>query len=462
MNTEIAESSPQTFVVWSDEIEGRLDFDFYKPEYFELEKRVRGQGARELGEYILSLAGGATPEKANNSLYSDSRNGIPFIRVQNLSPEGISLSDCKFITPEVHNGPLKRSQIRPSDLLIKITGVGRMAISSVAPAGFEGNVNQHIVVIKTKDSRTSEVIASYLNSDIGEKLASRRSTGGTRPALDYEALKKIPIVFEPKILDIMHAVYKEKRNREARAQSLLDSIDSYVLGELGIRLTETGNQMTFSIWSDELEGALNPERYVGKAFFHSRKSVSDYCTVINDVVSPARFPERAFDWIRIDNILNGGKLTDDSIVTLEGSQINGTVQYAKSGDILLARLGPSLANRKILVCPKTENKTVVSNEFIVCRPKTGVTSNALLAVFITEPYLKYILSKGRGATPSRLRIGRDDFGNLLFPDVETDVLNKVGAKVFEKTLEANRLRKEAQKMLDIAKKKVERMILGAG
>src|SRR2546421_320830 len=103
------------------------------------------------------------------------------------------LNDLRYINQETHQKYLNRSQIKGGDLLVKITGVGRMAVSSVVPEGFEGNTNQHLVVIKTKDFETSEVLATFLNTDIGEKLASRRATGGTRPALDYSALKSIPI-----------------------------------------------------------------------------------------------------------------------------------------------------------------------------------------------------------------------------------------------------------------------------
>lgn len=82
--------------------------------------------------------------------YVEKENGIPFLRVQNLSPTGIlEFDDCKYINEETHNGMLKRSQVKEGDLLVKITGVGRMAVASVAPVGFEGSINQHVCVIRT-------------------------------------------------------------------------------------------------------------------------------------------------------------------------------------------------------------------------------------------------------------------------------------------------------------------------
>lgn len=152
----------------------------------------------------VKMNSGITPKVTEyDDYYTDADKGIPFLRVQNLSPEGLCLSDCKYINEKTHSGILKRSQVFQGDLLIKITGVGHMAITSIAPEGFEGNINQHIVAVKTKNPKLNEQIATFLNSDVGEMLASHRATGGTRPALDYAALRSIPIILNGEIVDIM-------------------------------------------------------------------------------------------------------------------------------------------------------------------------------------------------------------------------------------------------------------------
>src|SRR3989337_444976 len=203
----------QCFVVLNDEIEGRLDVFYYLPEFVESERRIKKSSSKTLGDYIINISGGATPEKdESEKYYTDSaENGVPCLRVQNVTEEGLNLTDCKYINFDTHNGMLKRSQVKEGDLITKITGVGRMAVSSVAPEGFDGNINQHLVAIKTDSYQTSKVLATFLNSDIGERLAFRRSTGGTRPALDYDSLKSIPIVVEPKIVRILEPLYDEQK-----------------------------------------------------------------------------------------------------------------------------------------------------------------------------------------------------------------------------------------------------------
>ena len=235
----------KVFLVNKSQIEKRLDPFYYIPELVELEERVWQKNPQKLFHYAKAVSSGATPKTTESEkYYTDKENGIPFLRVQNLSPTSmLNFDNLKYINEDTHNGMLARSKVNGDDLLIKITGVGRMAVSSVAPEEFEGNVNQHMVVMKTDSTETSKILAAFLNSDIGEKLASRRGTGGTRPALDYPALLSIPIIYDKRILEIMEAAVKKNETKDKQAKDLLASIDDYVLKALGITLSEPDNSL---------------------------------------------------------------------------------------------------------------------------------------------------------------------------------------------------------------------------
>lgn len=255
----------KVFLVNLSEIEGRLDTNYYVPEIVDLERKIRERSNGKLRQYIKKMASGATPlVQEEEKYYSNKDNGVPFIRVQNLSPTNeLLLEDIKYINLETHQNYLKRSQISENDLLVKITGVGRMAVSSVAPVEFEGNTNQHLVVIKTESREVSETLATFLNTDIGERLATRRATGGTRPALDYSALRSIPIVFIPKAVEITQKAVASKKTAEAEARRLLSSIDDYILAELGITLPTADNSLEnrvfYANFSEVSGGRFDPK-----------------------------------------------------------------------------------------------------------------------------------------------------------------------------------------------------------
>jgi len=236
----------KVFLVQCSELEGRLDPFCYIPELVALDKKLKLKTNYRLKDFAVSYAGGATPKKDIAENYATKENGVPFIRVQNLSVTGeLQLDDLVYISRETHEKYLKRSQLKEHDLLIKITGVGRMAVASVVPSGFEGNINQHIVVIRTASKEISENIAAFLNLDSTEKLASKRATGGTRPALDYTALLSIPVMNSPIIHEKTKSAVLAKKQKEAEAERLLASIDDYLLAELGITLHPESTQENF-------------------------------------------------------------------------------------------------------------------------------------------------------------------------------------------------------------------------
>lgn len=232
-----------------------------------LEEKVLAKKPYKLRHYSLKMASGATPTIVEVSkYYADKETGVPFIRVQNLNETGLlSLDELKYINHETHENYLKRSQVHEDDLLVKITGVGRMAVAGVPPKGFEGNINQHIVVVKTENRETSEVLAAYLNSDVGEKLATRRATGGTRPALDYPALKSIPVIFEPRLIELATSARERKKQKEKQADDLLKSIDHYLLAELGIEIEDRQDSIENRIfktqWQQVIGNRYDPKKY---------------------------------------------------------------------------------------------------------------------------------------------------------------------------------------------------------
>ena len=233
MNTN--NKSDNIFCINFSDLENRLEAEYYTPSIRATEEIIRTKSSKKLRDFIQNISSGATPSiKEEDKYYASSKDGIPFLRVQNLNPNGqLDLEDVKHINKETHENYLRRSQVKEGDLLVKITGVGRMAIASVAPKDFIGNTNQHMVVIRTGERMISEYLASYLNLDIVEKLATRRATGATRPALDYPALKSIPIV-ENIDFSILEKALIEKSSKENEVKALLESIDLYLLNELGI------------------------------------------------------------------------------------------------------------------------------------------------------------------------------------------------------------------------------------
>src|SRR4051794_2212537 len=103
----------KVFLTRKAEMTGRWDPSYFRPELVALEKRVHSVTEKRLRDFVGRMAGGATPStKEAETHYTESEDGVPFIRVQNLSTTGrLNLEDCKRITRSTHEGLLGRSKL---------------------------------------------------------------------------------------------------------------------------------------------------------------------------------------------------------------------------------------------------------------------------------------------------------------------------------------------------------------
>ena len=440
-------SQNKIFIVKKSEIEGRLEPDFYKPSIASLEKKIRSLSTKRLGSYAQSFAGGATPSKRDSEkYYSDSDTGIPFLRVQNLQTTGELLLDgCIYINEDTHNGLLKRSQVSEGDLLVKITGVGRMAIASVAPKDFVGNTNQHMVVIKTGNPSISKYLAHYLNLDIIEQIASRHSTGGTRPALDYPSLKNIPII-EGLDFSIIDNAIKDKKAKEIEAKKLLDSIDDYLLKELGITIPSVDdglkNRIFLSSFSNIEGNRLDPiySLYLGK----NASSTEYENTSLRSVACIAKGNALSSSDVEAGNIpvIAGGQTSPYSHnqANYDGNVITVSSSGAYAGYVWYHDY-PIYATDCCVVFSKDESRFMTKYLFEVLKLQQ-----------------KGIYRSQTGAAQPHVYTA--DLQMLNIPAVPITKQQEIVTYIADIRTRAKALQTEGKIILDNAKRKVEQMIIG--
>jgi len=144
-------------------------------------------------KYLSSLTtfigAGSTP-KGGRSIYV--KNGVPFIRSQNVLRYSLNLEETVYITDEI-NEKMSRTKIQANDVLLNITGasIGRCAY---IPEHFnQGNVNQHVCIIRTSPDLSHKYLALYLNSPKVQRMIQELSSGATREALTLSQINSISI-----------------------------------------------------------------------------------------------------------------------------------------------------------------------------------------------------------------------------------------------------------------------------
>ena len=199
-----------------------------------------------------------------------------------------------------------------------------------------------------------------------------------------------------------------------------DGIDRFVLEKLGhkniTKIISTVSVVTVS----KLQDAINPERYKNLPLedVFKGQTISDLGVILEDKIVPSRRePNSEFGLIRIDD-LPANPMEIENIRDCLGKEVEGSYFEVEEGDILFARLGPTIQNRKIVSVPKSNKRLIASPEFLVIRLKEGIDPDAVFAILRTNLYKDLVYSKGRGSTPSRYRVSRSDFLKLPFPIID--------------------------------------------
>ena len=151
-------------------------------------------------------------------------SGAKFIRIGNLTRDSIKidLSEPKYVSPPV-NAEGTRTKLQPNDVLVSITAdLG--SIGLVTEMVGEAYINQHIALVRFRNSGQSEFMAWYLRSDWGQKDLLKNKHGAGKLGLSLEDIRDavVPIVSDTKAQTIV----SEINDRLSVCDSIEQTIDT--------------------------------------------------------------------------------------------------------------------------------------------------------------------------------------------------------------------------------------------
>lgn len=174
------------------------------------------------------IGSGVTPEGGASSYLDD---GIPLLRSQNVHFDGLRLDDVAFISEETHD-EMAGSHLKPRDVLLNITGasIGRCTF---VPEDFgEGNVNQHVCIIRGNHKIDYRFLAAFLSSPIGQGQILSSFTGASRQGLSHKELGLIriplPSLEEQREIVIVLEEHKSRQNQlRINIESQIETLIAY-------------------------------------------------------------------------------------------------------------------------------------------------------------------------------------------------------------------------------------------
>ena len=142
----------------------------------------------KLKDITKKIGAGSTPTGGNN-VYCE--QGIALIRSQNVLDMRFSYNGLAFIDDQQAE-KLKGVTVKQNDVLLNITG-DSIARSCIVPENIlPARVNQHVSIIRCKDSESASYVNYYLQY-LKKYLLQICRVGGTRNALTKEAIENLNI-----------------------------------------------------------------------------------------------------------------------------------------------------------------------------------------------------------------------------------------------------------------------------
>ena len=467
----------QTFALRRGNIEGRLDIHFNHPRYEILNSRLDAAPFKtpELESFLVSISSGATPKRSDTSLYADS--GVKFFRILNIEDGEIFERDLKYITNAVHTGQLDRSRLATNDVLMTITGrVGSAAI--VQEDHLPANINQHIVRLRIDKNRCRpEFLAEWLNCPIGLETSNRSVSGGTRAALDYEAIRRIRVPLpdsletQDSLLVTMNTARAERNAKLEEADALLAELNDFVLEALGISPLSKNFHRVFAVKQGDLnELQLSPSRYMPELqIFLNRlqslptttKPLGAYVDINPQVDVSGLDSQELVGFIPMSAVSDGatGKY---KFVGRPLEEVRKGYTPFLNGDILWAKITPCMQNGKSCIVENLPNGVGFgSTEFHVLRIKDREISKEFLLEFISQKTLRRVATYAFTGSAGQQRVPAEFLESLPFPKIPKSYQEELIKKIKAARTQAANLRSEAESGWQDAKQWFEEQLLGS-
>ena len=450
------------FVTWLHELEERIDPTYYKDEHKIFASKLNSLKfpVKKLGHLSNVICG---PFGSSVKTKDYSNDGTPLIRISDIDEDAnLQTGKVVFIDNELAEN-LKAYKVYENDLLISQRG--SLGLVSLVTKQFSGSViSANFIAVKKLKNILPDYLKTIFTLSIGNGQITRKTSGQVQTKITTDDIKSILIPLPPKEIQDkigakMDDAYAAKKQKELEAQRLLDSIDDYLLGELGIELPEPEeNTIKNRIFIRNL-------RKVSGDRFDANSYQKERLTAIN-IVKNSVFPVKMLRKIVIfrsskvsvidkDVIYVGMENIESNTGNLLNTDLKESVSSASiffKNDILFPKLRPYL--NKVYYADKNG---VCSTEFHVLYSKSE--SNEFIANFLRSKIVvaqtKYLMS---GNTLPRLQF--EDIQKLFVPIPPLEKQIEISEHITAIRNQAKQLQQQAKDDLEKAKQEVEAMILG--
>lgn len=451
------------FIVKRSEIEGRLD---PKMALYNQESHSTLYHKIQLKKLLLKAPQyGASESGVTRKSYQEPR----YIRITDIDSNGIVNSKELGATA---NNIEDKYILNDGDILFARSGatVGKTYLHKTKPymCFYAGYLIRFVV-------NTSLILPEYLfvytQLPIYKKWIAAIQRPSAQPNINAEEYQSLEIPLPN--LDIQHYIcniikngYLTKQKKEAEAQKLLDSIDGYILNELGITMPKSDlnlkERIFFCNFKQATGGRLDPKFNNQWQKLKSLQCNYPKVTLADVVFNSGQYGanETAIDYkegdtryIRITDIDDLGCLKENNKVTCKNIEQNYMLH---KNDLLFARSG---SVGKCYIHKRISEPAIFAGYLIRFIINAAIINPDYLFYYCNCSLYKYWVDTiQRPAVQAN--INSEEFRQIIIPLPPMAKQQEIADHITALRHQAAQLQQEGKEALEKAKQEVEQMILG--
>jgi len=434
---------------------GRLDSEYYRPEYLESDKILSTFDIYKLKEVSHKIDVGFVGTMKR--YYCD--NGIPLIQTQQVKEYFLNMNDFIQITPEFHKKLLK-SQINRGDLLIARSGsFGKASIY------LENEIvnSSDIIIIKIDENKINPFyVLAFLNSKNGSSQLIRFSSGGLQGHVNLTILEdfkipKIKIEVQNHIASLVLKSYELTK----KSQSLYTQAQELLERELGLDKLVFDKPLSYEARLSEVVGNNRADAdYYQTRYKQLRSNISgnrtgiqrliDFAIVLKPNIDPSKSPSSEFKYVELADINPTLGIINNANTFLGKELPSRARRVVTKGDVIASSVVGSVD--KAALVDETNDGCLASTGFFHFRPKKNIKSEFLLLLVRSRCVTMQLQQESTGGILSAVPDQR--LRNVIIPNIDLSIQNKIAALVCQSHKNFN----QSKQLLEQAKRRVEELI----
>jgi len=440
-------------IVKLSELEGakRLDAEYYKPEYLEIDQKIKRLKHFQFNQIISSFSSGK-----NLPQIECCKDKIAYIRTQNVRPILIDKEGLTCINPQVKNPPL----LEEGDLVFVRVGEGVGNSSIITSEWANSSYSDNVIRIKIRYLDPYFVIV-FLNSNVGKKYLERVKKGSARSLISKENINLIKI-FEPlpKIAQYCRDTIREAQTLIANSESIYSQAENLLLEELGLKDFKPKCEKTYT---DKLSDTFSAHRIDAEYFQPAYEEIIEKLRENNIELQPLRkfilsiqkgiepgsenYRDEGKPFIRVSNLSKYGFTDRDQKYLSEElyQQLRETYE-PKQGDFLLTKD----ATPGIAYVVKEQIEGIISSGILRLQINDNEINKEYLALCINSIVGKMQVERDCGGSVI-LHWKPEQVKRLQIPLLPLSIQQEIASLVQQ----SHEARKKAKELLELAKRAVE-------